>query len=288
MTDNTNEEHLDIPTNIQSENPSDDITPTTDTETINPNQETENMEVHKHPHHVTHKKKWGEYLLEFLMLFLAVFLGFVAENIREHQVEKERENQYIQSLISDLKTDIINIDSIQKQNLFFKQTGDSLFQLLTLADYTNHGNSIYYYGRTFSTRTFFYMRDGTLKQLNNAGGLRLIHHNEVVDSLQSYQYIYSALVKFQEIKELQLINYRDVMSKVFDVRVLETMVINDKIIRPVGNPALFSKNKELLNEMLTKAHFVKRNNSQIITTLNEMKQKAINLLVTIKKEYHLE
>ena len=43
------------------------------------------MEVHKHPHHITHKKKWGEYLLEFLMLFLAVFLGFVAENIREEK-----------------------------------------------------------------------------------------------------------------------------------------------------------------------------------------------------------
>jgi hypothetical protein len=27
------------------------------------------MEVHKHPHHVTHKKKWGEYLLEFVMIF---------------------------------------------------------------------------------------------------------------------------------------------------------------------------------------------------------------------------
>ena len=56
-------------------------------------QETETMEVHKHPHHVTHKKKWGEYLLEFLMLFLAVFLGFVAENIREHKVEREREKE---------------------------------------------------------------------------------------------------------------------------------------------------------------------------------------------------
>ncbi len=33
------------------------------------------MEVHKHPHHVTHKKKWGEYLLEFIMLFLAVWMG---------------------------------------------------------------------------------------------------------------------------------------------------------------------------------------------------------------------
>ena len=27
---------------------------------------TKNMEVHKHPHHVTHKKKWGEYLLKDL------------------------------------------------------------------------------------------------------------------------------------------------------------------------------------------------------------------------------
>jgi len=33
------------------------------------------MEVQKHPHHVTHKKKWGEYLLEFFMLFLAVLPG---------------------------------------------------------------------------------------------------------------------------------------------------------------------------------------------------------------------
>ena len=31
------------------------------------------MEVHKHPHHVSHKKKWGEYILELLMIFLAVF-----------------------------------------------------------------------------------------------------------------------------------------------------------------------------------------------------------------------
>jgi hypothetical protein len=24
---------------------------------------TENMEIHKHPHHITHKKKWAEYVL---------------------------------------------------------------------------------------------------------------------------------------------------------------------------------------------------------------------------------
>jgi len=63
--------------------------------------QTTNMEVHKHPHHVTHKKKWGEYFLEFLMVFLAVFLGIIAENIREHAVEHEREKQYARQMLAD-------------------------------------------------------------------------------------------------------------------------------------------------------------------------------------------
>src|SRR6059036_2756882 len=63
------------------------------------------MEVH-HPHHVTHKKKLAEYLLEFFMLFLAVFLGFVAENIREHSTEQRRGKEYINSFVQDLKKDV--------------------------------------------------------------------------------------------------------------------------------------------------------------------------------------
>ena len=287
MADNTDEEHLDIPTNIQSENLSDVITPTTDTETITQNQETENMEVHHHAHHEG-KKNWKSYFWEFLMLFLAVFCGFLAEYQLEHKIERDREKQYVQSLINDLKADVINIESVQKQNLVVKQTGDSLFLLLTLPDYTNSTNSIYYFGRTYSARVFFNMTDGTLRQLTNAGGLRLIKQKNVVESIQEYQYLYSELIKLQEMKEIQLLNYREVMCKVFDVRVFETMVNDDKITRPIGNPALFSQNKELINELLMKAHFVKRNNAQIITKLNEMKQKAINLRVTIKKEYHLE
>src|SRR3954451_24395061 len=105
MVDNINDDTLNNPTNAQSENLSDDIIPTTDTETISPNQETKNMEVHKHPHHVSHKKKWGEYLLEFFMLFLAVFLGFIAENYREHIVEHQQEKQYMITLIEDLNID---------------------------------------------------------------------------------------------------------------------------------------------------------------------------------------
>ena len=68
---------------------------------------TGNMEVQKHPHHVTHKKKVGKYLLEFFMLFLAVFLRFVAENIRETSAEHEREKQYAQELYTEFYSDSI-------------------------------------------------------------------------------------------------------------------------------------------------------------------------------------
>src|ERR1700744_2603888 len=67
------------------------------------------MEVHKHPHHVTHKKKWPEYLLEFGMLFLAVFLGFIAENIREGLLEHHRAKEYIASFYEDLQGDTAKV-----------------------------------------------------------------------------------------------------------------------------------------------------------------------------------
>jgi hypothetical protein len=244
------------------------------------------MEVHAHTH--TARKKWTHYLWEFLMLFLAVFCGFLAEYQLEHKIERDREKQYIQSLMKDLKTDVVNIEAVQKQNLVVKQTGDSLFTLLSLSDYSNSTNSIYYFGRSFNSIVYFNMADGTLRQLNNAGGLRLIKQKDVVDSLQAYQYLYSEVIKAQEIKEIQLQSYRDVMCKLFDVRVLETMVNGVTITRPSGNPVLFSQNKELINELLMKAHFVKRNNAQLMEMLEGMKRKALNLRETINKEYHLK
>ena len=72
MTDNTGEETSNNLTNTQSENPPDEIIPAKDTETINLNHETENMEVHHHPDLHHKPKKWKEYFLEFLMIFLAV------------------------------------------------------------------------------------------------------------------------------------------------------------------------------------------------------------------------
>jgi hypothetical protein len=50
------------------------------------------MEVHHHSHSA--RKKWTYYIWEFLMLFLVVFCDFLAENFREHQVQKQREGAF--------------------------------------------------------------------------------------------------------------------------------------------------------------------------------------------------
>jgi len=243
------------------------------------------MEVHAHTH--TARKKWTHYFWEFLMLFLAVFCGFLAEYQLEHKIERDREKQYMRSLLNDLKTDILNIDAVQQKNFVVRQMADSLFLLLTMSDYTQNTSSIYYLARSFSDRAFFNMREGTVKQLNNAGGLRLIRHKDIIDGLEGYQYSYSELLRLQELKELQLVNYRDVMCSVFDIRVFETMVNGELITRPAGSPKLFSATKELLNDFLMKAHYVKRNTANLIHRLNEMKQKNFILQEAIKKEYHL-
>ena len=147
MTDNTDEEHLENQKNPQSENPPDEIIPINDTETIHPNQESQNMEVHKHPHHVTHKKKWGEYLLEFFMLFLAVFLGFVAENIRENSVERHREKEYMQQMTEDLKADTAIYADYARRNAVIYDLTDTIVSLIKNSDIKNHLNRLTYAAR---------------------------------------------------------------------------------------------------------------------------------------------
>ena len=75
MEENKDDEHLDSPTNNQSENHPNEVISAGETEAITTNQETEDMEVHHHAHH-ERKKKWKSYFWEFLMLFLEVFCRF--------------------------------------------------------------------------------------------------------------------------------------------------------------------------------------------------------------------
>ena len=245
------------------------------------------MEVHQHSH-VNHSKKWKNYLYEFLMLFMAVSAGFFMENLREHHVERNREVQYMKSFLNDLNADTTNITNIIERNMALKQNADSLFILLTLPDFSDKTGSIYFFSRKISLREFFYMTDGTLTQLNNAGGLRLVSHYDIVDSISSYKNVYDGLEIAQQLKELQLRDYRDACCKVFDVRVYEKIVNGLEINRPEENPKLITQNPLDINELLMRVHYIKRNNAGILRLLEKLKSKAINLQEIIRNKYKLK
>ena len=81
-----------------------------------------------HPPHLRHTsgKKFSHYFYEFLMLFLAVLSGFFAENLREEKVEHNRENEYMKSMVEDLKLDTLQLTRIKTFRIDKLSTIDSL------------------------------------------------------------------------------------------------------------------------------------------------------------------
>jgi hypothetical protein len=290
MADSTDEEHLDHPIPNQLENSSDQITPNADTVTINPNQEIENMEVHKHPHHITHKKKWGEYLLEFLMLFLAVFLGFLAENIREHKVEREREKEYIESLIADLKND----QQILTQHIVHVKSGlsmtDSMLVLLNKPSIiTGNTGQLYYFARLSPRLKPLSINNRTLEQLKNSGNFRLIRNLATSNKIMNYYEHLPLIHLLESINETEFTEYKKVAAKIFDPNIFLKMEDeNGDIKRIVENPPLRNTDNELLQELSAFSVYMHGTKKTAIKTDNDLKTEGADLIDYLKKEYHLE
>jgi hypothetical protein len=209
------------------------------------------MEVHKHPHHVTHKKKWTEYLLEFLMLFLAVFLGFVAENIREHQVEKEREKQYIKSLIADLKTDqqvlTMHITHVKGGILMMDSLVSILNHPMQIADNTGE---LYYLARLAPRLNPLSTNNRTFEQLKNSGNFRLISNISISNKIMSYYENFPLVRLLESINETEFTEYKKVAAKIFSPEVLVSMEgEHDEIKRTIENPPLRTIDNEILQEL---------------------------------------
>ena len=145
------------------------------------------MEVHHHPH--VEKKNFKEYLLEGLMIFVAVSMGFIAENIREHLVNKEHEASYITSFYIDLGADQkdlqILIASISRQQI---EPGKVLPLVLQHASDSKAADSVYILLRKIIRQQGIraYVTDRTFEQIKNAGEMRLITNKAIADSLVDY------------------------------------------------------------------------------------------------------
>ena len=244
------------------------------------------MEVHAHTH--TPRKKWTHYFWEFVMLFLAVFCGFLAEYQLEHKIEKDREKQYMKSMVEDLKSDTVmlihNITQRQQKIMMI----DSMVNLLSSSSVNERGNEIYYFGRSISPPTNVFPNDGTIQQLKSSGNLRLIHNNTISNGIMAYdQKMRNVLFEMGDEVEIRA-EYRLLARKLFKTNVFHQMIATDKISMPKNNPALYSKDANLLNEFIGALQYFKRVHQSQLVLSGQLLIQAQTLLETIIKEYHLK
>ena len=249
------------------------------------------MEVHAHSH--TDRKKWTHYFWEFLMLFLAVFCGFLAENFREHQVERHREKEYIVSLIKDLEYDTLQFNQTIKKTEGKVPFYDSVLLFLRNPATFSDKLPFRFYIKT-NLEIIYTPSEPTLQQLKGSGNLRLLGKKLVLDSILIYDSKITGpfinqnnyVVDFN--KRLIQLQERVFDDSNFNLFLNDVFNKSDENIDPDYDLQLFTKDKEKLMELSNLYIDAKATDVFYISTLESRKKDAEKLIALIKSEYHLK
>ena len=252
------------------------------------------MEVHAHSH--TARKKWTHYFWEFLMLFLAVFCGFLAEYQLEHKIERDREKQYIISMIKELEADTAQLKNVLNDSVRVHGI-DSLVRYINTHDLTNLDTRLlYYYKRKYlsSVRTMNFSKN-TLSQLKNAGNMRLIRKKNVVDSLNKLD---NNISEIEEQKDLVYYHYQFHVlhgTEIFNewyyypdsTRKRDFTNEQQFLNQPVAPPLITKEYQQLLKYASLASNWrgLVRNYHRMLTTNYKF---SSELIAFIKKEYRIK
>jgi hypothetical protein len=241
------------------------------------------MEVHQHSH--TARKKLSHYFWEFLMLFLAVFCGFLAENIREHQVEHRREKGYLKTLLSDITEDTVEINkSIEMTKLTIRYADSTILYIYQHPPDKYLSENFTDMNSSSLRRLKVVFNNITAQQLKNAGNLRLFRNPETIRKISIYwnnqENTIITLDRFLEYRN----RGREFQEKLFayseqelaDAKMIPTIPPGVRVIR--SDPALWSEYSNILSHCRVTANFY-------LDQLRIQKALAVELIGTLKKEY---
>jgi len=254
------------------------------------------MEVHAHTHTVPiaiGRKKWTHYLWEFLMLFLAVFCGFLAENKREHIVERQREKKYMVSLVNELMADTAQIRELLTDSTWIKGQ-DSLMNILyNTSPVSIDTRLVYYFYEEYTVYiNSAILNNNTLTQLKNSGSMRLIRNKDVIDSL----YLLNTIIVAVD-KQFDLFLYHTYPQySAMSARIInEKYLMNSKpgqlrqhLFSLSEKPELITYSPAALVEFANYIGRIKKTRTRYIDILRYYYNYCISLIPFIKKEYHLK
>ncbi len=249
--------------------------------------QTENMEVHHHPDLHHEKKPWKEYLLEGLMIFLAVTMGFFAETIREGISDRAKGMEYIRSFVQDLRRDTTTFSGV----IAFDATKMGALNNIFACYYSIERNSgstgcLVPIMKSSTSNRVTNFTDGTLQQLKNAGGFRLLNKNDK-DSIVAYDHAARAFQNFESTLFQQRQDIvRGIYVKLVDFKA-EQVLLSDSIAGNVQSPILFSNDKALINEYFNDLLFYRRVMMTQSAQLGKLSKRAAGLIKYFENKYNL-
>lgn len=185
MTNNTDDIPIESRPSASPETPLEKVTATTETENINPNQQTKEMEVHHHPQ--VEKKTFKQYFFEFLMIFLAVTLGFFAEALRERISDRSKEKEYLSSMIEELKYDTAQYQATLNKINFLRPFLDSCYLNVKEAGRLNYVLLARWNTPINEIKLGYKPTLPTIEQLKSSGNLRLVENRSVINKIMEYE-----------------------------------------------------------------------------------------------------
>jgi len=223
------------------------------------------------------------------MLFFAVTLGFFVENYREHYIERQREKEFLSLILQDVNMDLGSVDS----NLYYRSIRADIMQKLTniflTKEYLKDTGPFYFQSRRMNVRYYFERSDAGFQQLKNAGGLRLIHDQDIIKAIQKYEQLIATIDEFEEAEVVANVDYKNASTQVLDANVIVQMNASKisnyySYIQPANKPPLLSYDRDRLNTMFTMMHNVDRINYVIMHFEDKLKNEAMQLKKVIEKQ----
>jgi hypothetical protein len=218
------------------------------------------------------------------MLFLAVFCGFLAEYQLEHKIERDRERQYMGSLLVDLRSDTSHINGVINLFSLNIQMEDSLKAALLRPGVINDGSIAYRYLSYPLMGSIFQRSEGTINQLKNAGGWRLVHSTEVINRLNAYDEAYRRSEVVNQLIREHYLQYTDIFYKVANSDLVKGP-FSKSTIKPETVYNWNTNDPRELKSLYNAVSHLQYMTNMYVLILKGLYQKALDLILYLEKKH---
>jgi hypothetical protein len=190
-----------------------------------------------------------------------------------------------------VEADTTRLNELIRQRTFREARLDSIANLLNSDSADKKTKDIYFLAIMIPRVTVYQFtpNEGTMQQLKNSGGLRLVRKLFVADSIIKYDAAIRSLLRL-DLQEQDIINVqREAAPKIFDGLALSKFSDPDNNpIRLNYAPPLTTGYQSSLNEFNYRLNSVKNVNKGYRREARKLLHQAENLIKLLKKEYHLD